>query len=167
MIENRYDTYAPWIAKNRQSESKRAFYQLDRVHSLSGGPCPIGYDIHNRDRAILREGHMVKLWTHEEVDIPHNVAVSVTTKSTLAGLGVHLNTTMIDPGFRGCVMLEAALQPPWNGLLAHWAGIIRPRTLNIPKGAPIGTLIFHYTAGMADYGDAGLYQDQTADDERR
>lgn len=172
MIENNETVYLEWFAKESpcppwQKPYRATWTIAGQRRSLSGGPGPTGYDLHVGHAATLIEGHMVKLWSAEAVRMPTHTEAEVGGKSTWAGMGVSLNTTSIDPGFRGHIMLEATYHPEWQGWWAWFVSKFRPRTLTLPEGVPIGTLKFHYLTTPRDYGSTGQYNNQKVDDLRR
>lgn len=90
--------------------------------------------------------------------MPRGMAAALGGKSTWARLGVSLNTTMIDGGFNGHITIEITYNPLWRGWWSYIKSVFWPRTLTIPAGTGIGTLIFMRTHGSAAYD--GKYQHQ-------
>lgn len=63
-------------------------------------------NIQYRNYWILEVGESVLAETLEEVHLPSNIAAELQGKSSWARLFVHLNTTVVDPGFKGKLTLE-------------------------------------------------------------
>lgn len=156
MIENRPEVYRQYIhpfvgKKDRQKvDISGKTYQVSRYVAECGYDVTLGYPI------TLRAGYAVLAVTHERVEMPYHLAADVLGKSTWARLGISLNTTKVDPGFCGWVTLEITYNPLWSGLWSHWKGILYPKTLHLPRGVGIGTLVFMTLAQSVSYD--GKYQ---------
>lgn len=165
MIENRREVLsrfiAPFVAQKRSCAVVIPCGWVGvRKIKVSSGMVESGYDITLGEDVVLYQGHAVLGVSAEHVNMPSNMAARLIGKSTWARLGVHLNVTEIDPGFRGWVTLEITYMPLWEGWLRHLAGIVWPRRLRIPAGTGIGCLQFVYTSTPAEY--RGKYDQQPA-----
>jgi dCTP deaminase len=84
--------------------------------------------------------------TVEKFTMPFDVAGVVCDKSTWARLGVAVQNTYIDPGWKGWLTLEISNNSE--------------KTVFIPKGCPIAQIVFHLLFKPVIVGYAGKYQDQ-------
>jgi dCTP deaminase len=84
--------------------------------------------------------------TVEKFTMPLDVAGIVCDKSTFARLGVAVQNTFIDPGWKGWLTLEISN----NG----------EQTIVIPKGCPIAQIVFHLLFKPALVAYEGKYQNQ-------
>lgn len=86
--------------------------------------------------------------TLEYVQLPNNIAATVSGKSTLGrrGLAIHITAGHIDPGFEGDITLE---------LCNH-----SDHDIDLIQGNPIGQLIFTYLDHPAQTTYNGRYQRQ-------
>ena len=161
MIENRPTAYAPYIKPWLPEKVRQPVYvHMDgMIHKLavSHGPSECGYDVRLAEGVELRAGHAVLAATHEWVGMPLHLSADVVGKSTWARLGVSLNTTKVDPGFSGAITLEITYNPLWAGWWPYYRGLLIPRSLFIPAGAGIGTVVFHTLASHADYSRTGKF----------
>jgi dCTP deaminase len=115
--------------------------------TLSGGLGSCGYDIHlaEHQTAMLHHGGFLLVSAKEKFKMPLNVAARVHDKSTLARLGLAVQNTFIEPGWRGYLTLE---------LTNH-----SQSTLRICSGMPIAQIVFEEVEGPVR-GYRGKYQDQ-------
>jgi len=84
--------------------------------------------------------------TVEKFAMPLDVAGIVCDKSTWARLGIAVQNTYIDPGWKGWLTLEISN----NG----------EQVVHIPKGCPIAQIVFHQLLRPVIQGYTGKYQDQ-------
>ncbi|MCK9234701.1 MAG: dCTP deaminase [Gammaproteobacteria bacterium] len=70
------------------------------------------YVDHIGDTCIIPPNSYILGLTIEEFDIPRDVLVVAVGKSTYARLGLSVNVTPIEPGFKGKVVIEIANQTP-------------------------------------------------------
>lgn len=81
------------------------------VHEASGttyglGPCT--YDVRVREAVTMRPGDFKLCSTIEEFCMPLDVCATVMDKSSLVRLGLTVQNTHLDPGWRGYLTLELA-----------------------------------------------------------
>lgn len=124
-------------------------FVLRTVHGVgaSYGLSSCGYDIRIKQTLFLRPGSFRLASTVERFAMPDDVAAVVHDKSTLARLGIALQNTFIEPGWRGWLTLE----------ITNHGG----RYVRLEAGQPIAQVVFHsldQSCGRP-YG-AGKYQDQ-------
>jgi dCTP deaminase len=100
------------------------------------------------DEFILRPGKFVLAHTVETLDLPRDCLGLVKDKSSLARLGLHVQNTVLEPGWRGEVTLEIFN----NG----------PRPVRLYAGQGIAQVIFERgNPCMVSYADRkGKYQNQ-------
>lgn len=132
---------------------------------FEAGACPLiipsygmaetGYDIRLRDTVKVEPGHSVLGVALEHIKMPPSHCAHVVGKSTLARLGIHLNTTAVDPDWEGSLTLEISYLPKVGA----------PRLLYIPAGAGIGTIQFHELMVASHY--SGKYQGTTEAEDAR
>jgi dCTP deaminase len=84
--------------------------------------------------------------TVEHFTMPLDVAGVVHDKSTWARLGIAVQNTYLDPGWKGFLTLEISN----NG----------EQTIHIPKGCPIAQIVFHVLFKPALNAYEGKYQNQ-------
>lgn len=135
------------------------------VHGVSYGLSPAGYDIRlddincplkvYRDNKIIKEnvigwnihpGNFVLASAMEEFNMPNDVMGIVHDKSSLARLGLAVQNTVIEPGWRGYLTLE---------LTNHSGNII-----TLKRGCGIAQVVFHRLEESTIYPYSGKYQDQ-------
>lgn len=118
------------------------------VHGVgaSYGLSSCGYDIRIKQTLFLRPGSFRLASTVERFDMPDDVAAVVHDKSTLARLGIALQNTFIEPGWRGWLTLE----------ITNHGG----RYVRLEAGQPIAQVVFHRLDGRSAQPYAGKYQDQ-------
>ena len=151
MHENRPQVYAPYISSFSAHKVRDIVTVAGRDLAVSRGPSEVGYDISLGADVILREGHAVLTHSYEKVGMPLHLSADVVGKSTWARLGISLNTTKVDPGFSGNITLEITYNPIWTGFWDYLKGLIWPRTIRIPVGTGIGTLVFTNLAQAVRY----------------
>jgi dCTP deaminase len=106
---------------------------------------PAGYDVRVAENFILQPGDFRLASTIEKFCMSRKLVGFVHDKSTWARLGVALQNTVIEPGWRGFLTLEIS---------NHGKNPIR-----IGTGMPIAQIIFHSTDRLCEPYD-GKYQDQ-------
>lgn len=87
--------------------SRKAFVGVDGDGAGATGP-ERHFQGTRRDfgeRFILYPHQVVLATTLEYISLPTNVMADISTRSSYARLGIHLNT-MLQPGYRGCASLE-------------------------------------------------------------
>jgi dCTP deaminase len=118
-------------------------------HGLSYGESLAGYDVRLAHAVELIAGHTVLGVTLEHFDMPTDLLGRVHDKSTWARLGVHVQNTVIEPGWRGYLTLELTYLP-----LVGAASLPQPGA-----GFPIAQIIFEELDRPVD-AYRGKYQNQ-------
>lgn len=163
--------------------SERALHEPT---SLSYGLGPAGYDVRCREGLIMPPGAFALASTVEHFDVPTDVVATVHDKSTLARMGLAVQNTVVEPGWRGYLTLELSnnhppLQPPHEILhgLVHgrsypaMADLYRAwrtrkdeydaeHTVTLQPGQPIAQIILRLTDEPVESPYVGRYQDQAA-----
>lgn len=124
------------------------FHERIVANGMTFGLGPAGYDVRIAETLTLEPGGFALASTIEHFDIPADLIAFVHDKSTWARLGLALQNTVAEPGWRGFLTLE---------LTNHSAVPIQIRT-----GMPIAQIIFHELTGITTnpYPENGKYQDQ-------
>lgn len=119
---------------------------------MSYGISHCGYDIRlSKDMKAVKLGPeewsvpFMLAHTLEQFDMPKDVMGVVHDKSTLARLGVAVQNTIIEPGWRGFLTLEITTHDDCG--------------VDLLPGMPIAQVIFHRMDREVE-GYAGKYQDQ-------
>jgi len=100
------------------------------------------------DGFVMSPGAFVLAHTVETLDIPANVVAIVHDKSTYARLGIAVQNTVLEPGWRGQVTLE---------ITNH-----APLPVKLYPGRGIAQILFYASSPCdKDYGSGGRYQNQT------
>ena len=118
---------------------------------LTYGLGPASYDVRLAEEMSILPGQFVLASTLEHFNMPTNLIGVVHDKSTWARMGLVVQNTLIDPGWRGHLTLELTLHQP-----ADRMGLV------IEAGAPIAQIVFHMLDEPTDhpYPPDGKYQDQ-------
>ena len=131
-----------------QREIKLVPFNSRTVHSESGmsyGLSHCGYDVRIRESVDMMPGGFVLASILEHISMPLDVVGIVHDKSTLARMGLALQNTVIEPGWRGYLTIEIS---------NHGHEFIR-----IIQGQPIAQIVFHRVDAKCEpY--TGKYQDQ-------
>lgn len=121
------------------------FVERTKLHGMTYGLGPAGYDVRLRQEVDLGPGQFMLGSIIEHIEMPNDVIGFVHDKSTLARLGLALQNTVIEPGWRGHLTVEIS---------NHGTQRVR-----LPAGSPIAQIIFHRTDTPCVPYD-GRYQDQ-------
>ena len=124
------------------------FAERTKHLGMSYGVGPAGYDVRVAETFVLKPGEFKLASTLEHFDMPRDVLGKVADKSTWARLGLAVQNTIIEPGWRGFLTLELT-----NG---------GRETLRIVKGHPIAQIILHLLDEPAEQPYEGKYQDQSS-----
>ena len=118
---------------------------------LTYGLSPAGYDVRTAEEVSILPGQFVLVSTLERFDMPLDMLGVVHDKSTWARMGLAVQNTVIEPGWRGYLTLELTLHQP-----ADRMGLV------IEAGSPIAQIVFHLLDEPTDqpYPSDGKYQDQ-------
>jgi dCTP deaminase len=126
------------------------FVDRAKFNGMSYGLSSAGYDIRiDKDYTIGRGGFILAA-SMEEFFMPNNVIAIVHDKSSWARKGLFVQNTVIEPGWTGYLTIELT----YHG---H-----TPAPLNIPAGAPIAQIIFHFLDQPTEQPYRGKYQGQQA-----
>lgn len=123
------------------------FHERQTAHGMTFGLSPAGYDVRIVEDIMLQPGGFVLTSTMEAFNMPENVIGFVHDKSTLARLGIAVQNTVIEPGWRG---KSLTLEISNHGSLAR----------EFIKGQPIAQIVFHRLEAPTEQPYAGRYQDQ-------
>lgn len=122
------------------------FYERTRLNGFTFGLGPAGYDIRVRESIVIGRDRFCLASSLEEFVMPNNLLGVVHDKSTWARLGLCVQNTVIEPGWRGFLTLE---------LTNHSHNII-----SMSPGTPICQVVFHLLDYSTDTPYEGKYQDQ-------
>lgn len=137
------------VALNDWHQVLTPFTREKVVHPETGnsygcGAC--GYDVRIAQTIHLPPGSFALASTIERFDMPYDLAAFVSDKSSLARIGVAVQNTKIDPGWRGYLTLEISNHSS------------EARTLVF--GQPIAEISFMPLDVSTDRPYQGKYQDQ-------
>ncbi len=123
----------------------RPFYPQKTIfEGMSYGLSEAGYDIRLAQDLKIKPGGFVKGSAMEYLSLPVDLIASVYDKSSLARMGIAVQNTIIEPGWRGYLTLEIS---------NHGEEIVE-----LVEGHPIAQLVFQEVRGATAY--QGKYQDQ-------
>lgn len=116
---------------------------------------PAGYDIRIAEDIEIEPGGFCLASSIEGFQMPFNMLGVVHDKSTWARLGLCVQNTVIEPGWKGFLTLELTNhnQKPFTTLQPHLS-------IKIKKGTPICQVIFHLLDIPTDIPYKGKYQNQ-------
>lgn len=132
----------------RKMRPVEPFHERTAHNGMTFGVGPAGYDVRIAEDVYLEPGEFQLASTVERFSMPSSHLAKVTDKSTWARLGLTVQNTVIEPGWRGYLTLE---------LTNH-----SPRRLWVKAGSPIAQIIFLQLDEPTDSPYAGRYQDQEA-----
>jgi dCTP deaminase len=121
---------------------------VDAASGMTYGLGPAGYDVRIAEHILLRRGAFALASTIEKFEMPHYVLATVHDKSSWARKGLAVQTTVIEPGWRGYLTLELTNHGPEELLIEH--------------GSPIAQILFHQLVEPTSIPYRGRYQDQMA-----
>lgn len=122
------------------------YFHQQRAFGMTFGLGPAGYDIRVNQDLWMWPGRFTLASSIEYFNIPDNLLPVVADKSTWARRGLTVQTTVIEPGWKGFLTLELKNQ-------SWWPFFIR-------KGMPIAQILFHTLSQTTDRPYAGKYQNQ-------
>lgn len=125
------------------------FHERSTFEGLSFGLSSCGYDVRIAQDIQLGKWHYERFAlasTIEHFTMPNNVVGRVCDKSTWARLGVAVQNTIIEPGWRGFLTLELSNNAPGP--------------VFIKKGTPIAQVLFEWLDEPTEQSYSGKYQDQ-------
>ena len=123
------------------------FEERTRYNGFTYGLGPAGYDLRIAEDITIPHNGFALASSLEHFKMPSNLLGVVHDKSTWARLGLCVQNTVIEPGWRGYLTLELTNHNP-HGPLA------------IKAGTPICQVIFHILDQLTDKPYEGKYQDQ-------
>lgn len=119
---------------------------------MTYGLGPAGYDIRlAEDLTITKPARGVLGSSVERFAMPDDVLGVVHDKSTWARVGLTVQNTIIEPGWRGYLTLELIWFPLQGGEYSP---------LRLKAGDPIAQMVFHRLEAATEQAYAGKYQDQ-------
>lgn len=121
---------------------------------LSYGESIGGYDVCLAQKLVIPPQGFVLGSIYEHMIMPNHLIGVVHDKSTNARLGITLQNTVIEPGWRGYLTVEIT-----NHLPKKWWGNAK-RTAVLPAGYPIAQILLHPMTGEIEQGYDGKYQNQ-------
>lgn len=114
---------------------------------MSYGLSCAGYDIRVKYPVYINKHGFELAVSLEKFTMPDNIVAKVADKSTWARMGLAVQNTIIEPGWRGYLTLELT----YHGKKDH---------LYIPSGAPIAQILFMQLDEPTEQTYSGKYQDQ-------
>ena len=124
----------------------RPFYERTRWLGMTFGLSPAGYDIRTAQDVHIEPGDYVLASSLEHFCMPLDLQANVADKSTWARLGLAVQNTIIEPGWRGHLTLE---------LSNH-----TKKDIDISYGCPIAQVVFMLLDRRTAQPYEGKYQDQ-------
>lgn len=123
--------------------------QQHRESGCSFGLSAAGYDVRVDQSLILNHGDFVLASTMERFTMPDDVVGIVHDKSTWARIGLAVQNTVIEPGWRGFLTLEITNHGERDNI-------------RLLPGTPIAQVIFHFLDEPTSqpYPERGKYQNQ-------
>lgn len=120
-----------------------------------------GYDIRLGCDAFLQMGFTTLAVSEEYFSMPLDLDAEVKDKSSLVRMGIKVQNTDIEPGWRGYLTLELTYEPVLYLGDQHLLKSVNEKQLLLPKGHPIAKIKFSLIDGELDMqGYTGKYQDQ-------
>jgi len=143
----------------RELQPIKPFCERTKFNGMTYGVGPAGYDVRIDQDLIIPPGGFVLASTMEEFDVPLDMIAIVHDKSTWARLGLAVQNTVIEPGWKGFLTLELTNHNPprkwWGFWRCDQEGVIA-----IQRGTPIAQIIFHKLDHPAEQPYSGKYQGQ-------
>lgn len=115
-------------------------------NGMSYGLSASGYDLRIKDRLYLAPMEFTLCTTVEKLIIPSNIQGILLDKSTWARQGLSMFNTKFEPGWRGFPTVEVVN--------------LGRRSVEIPAGAPLCQMEFHWLDEATEHAYKGKYQDQ-------
>jgi dCTP deaminase len=135
------------IRKRCQRGMIRPYHERSVFNGMTFGLSIAGYDIRIAEDLTIADGKFALASSVEHFEMPLDLMAKVCDKSTWARKGLFVQTTIIEPGWRGHLTLELTNQG------FQW--------VQIKRGCPIAQIIFELLDEPAEKGYAGKYQDQS------
>lgn len=118
-----------------------------KFNGMTYGVGPAGIDLRIEENVELKPGEFKLASCIEHFQMPLTLLGVVHDKSTWARLGLCVQNTVIEPGWRGFLTIELTNHHSRN-------------TIKIIKGTPICQVVFHRLDHITDLPYDGKYQDQ-------
>lgn len=128
------------------NELIRPFSERATANGMSYGLSSCGYDIRIKDSAMVFPSQMSLASSVEYFDLPNDLLMRIVDKSTWARLGIAVQNTVAEPGWRGYLTLEIT-----NHTREH---------KYIPAGSPIAQVLFELLDQPTIQPYEGKYQNQ-------
>lgn len=122
------------------------FIERTPVNGMTAGLSCAGYDIRTKQAVTMEPGDFALLSSIEHFWMPADVIGRVCDKSTWARRGIAVQTTVIEPSWKGWLTLEVS---------NHGRD-----TIMIEAGDPIAQVLFEQMAAPPERPYDGRYQDQ-------
>jgi deoxycytidine triphosphate deaminase len=149
----------------------KPFSEREKSHGLSYGLSFSGYDIRLGEDAFLVQGYTTVVVSLEEFNIPYDIAAEIKDKSTLARMGIQVQNTFAECGWRGRLAIEITYSPVMdkkkiNRFADSYDAIPCDfhQTKHLVAGTPIAQIIFYRLEELPERSYYGKYQNQSADD---
>ena len=137
------------LCTERSTPMIQPFHERQKAGGMTFGLSPAGYDVRIAETVTLQPGQFILASTLEAFHMPDNVIGFVHDKSTWARMGIAVQNTVIEPGWRGkSLTLEIS---------NHGSA-----PAEILKGTPIAQIVFHRLEEQTMQPYNGRYQDQAA-----
>lgn len=122
------------------------FVERQTLFGMSYGLSTCGYDVRVAEDVQVKPGRYALASTLEHFQMPDNLVAFVKDKSTWARMGLAVQNTVIEPGWRGFLTLELSNHSDY--------------VIGIKAGAPIAQIVFSFLDRPAEQPYSGKYQDQ-------
>lgn len=139
----------------RKYQPLTPFVERQKAFGMTFGLGPAGYDIRIAEDLELPPGGFRLASSLEHFMMPDDMLGIVHDKSTWARLGLCVQNTVIEPGWKGYLTLELT-----NHQLAESLKWTNKTTIRLTKGMPIAQIIFHMLDKPTDQPYRGKYQNQ-------
>lgn len=143
LSEGEFPMIEPFLPEQRYFNQEQ---KKGNVLTLSFGLGPASYDVRLENEVVSPPRSFRLGVTTEFFRIPSSILAVVHDKSTWARLGIAVQNTILDPGFRGFVTLE---------ITNHGE-----QTWHFQPGTPIAQIVFHQLSAPTDRPYSGKYQNQ-------
>lgn len=122
------------------------FWERTTFDGFTFGLSACGYDIRIAENYLMWPNRFVLASSVEKFNMPENVCARVHDKSSWARLGICVQNTFIEPGWRGYLTLEIT-NHSWS-------------FKKLKSGMPIAQIVFEFLDKETDSPYKGKYQDQ-------
>lgn len=129
----------------------RTHVTLESGRTLSYGESFAGYDIRLGGPVFAKPNRTVLAHSFEQFNKPTNILGIVHDKSSWARVGLSVQNTVLEPGWKGFLTLELLYAPLYD----------YAQSLLIEAETPIAQIVFHEVDAYVD-GYDGKYQNQPA-----